>query len=127
LAYALKDINQNEVQGITLEGHGREGIDASIDHSHTIGWFTSMFPVKLELQSTVRESIRSIKESLRSIPNKGIGFGVFAVEKGTGYTHNDLVPISFNYLGQFGTQHGDWQLYPKAVGLACTRLTETII
>ena len=110
VGYAFKDINQNDVQGITLEGHGREDIDARIDHSRTVGWFTSMFPVKLELKDSVKASIQSIKEGLRKIPKKGIGFGAFATSKTTGYTHQDLPRVSFNYLGQFDSQQGDWEI-----------------
>ncbi|WP_299316055.1 condensation domain-containing protein, partial [uncultured Aquimarina sp.] len=117
LAYGLKDINGNDVQGITLEGHGRESIDPTIDHSGTLGWFTSLFPVKLELQDSIKESIRCIKEGLRSIPNKGIGFGAFASNKSTSYTHQDLVPVSFNYLGQFGIGQGDWQIVQEGSGM----------
>jgi non-ribosomal peptide synthase protein (TIGR01720 family) len=114
-AYALKEMNQQDIQGITLEGHGREEIDVTIDHSRTVGWFTTLFPVKLQLQTTVEESIKFIKESLRSIPNKGIGFGSFAASKVTGYTFKDLAPISFNYLGQFDIQHGYWQIASEEV------------
>jgi amino acid adenylation domain-containing protein/non-ribosomal peptide synthase protein (TIGR01720 family) len=110
LAYALKDINDNDIQGITLEGHGREEIDPSIDHSRTIGWFTTMFPVRLELKSSIKESIQCIKEGLRSIPNKGIGFGAFATLKESKFTYESLIPISFNYLGQFETHQSNWQV-----------------
>ena len=110
VAYALKDLNGSYVQGLSLDGHGRESIDSSIDHSHTVGWFTSLFPIRLELKDTVSESIQSIKEYLRSIPNKGIGFGAFACSDEHSYSFNDLSPISFNYLGQFDTQEGDWQI-----------------
>lgn len=92
LAYALKDLNNNDVQVITLEGHGREAIDAGIDHSRTVGWYTSMYPVRLELGADLRSSIRSVKEGLRSIPNKGIGFGAFATMAGSRFTHKDLPP-----------------------------------
>ena len=118
LAYALKDINGNNTQGITLEAHGREAIDSSIDHSHTLGWFTTKFPIKLELHNTLKESIRSIKESLRKIPNKGIGFGAFAVNDITSFTANELAPISFNYLGQFDTQQADWQIVAEDSGMS---------
>lgn len=116
LAYALRDINGNDIQGITLEGHGREDIDQSIDHSHTLGWFTTIFPVKLEIKDNLKESIQCIKDNLRSIPNKGIGFGFFATKNETDYTFDDLAPISFNYLGQFETQQGDWQVVSEDSG-----------
>ena len=116
LAYALKDLNGNDIQGITLEGHGREDIDSSIDHSHTVGWFTTIFPVKLEIRKNVKESIQSIKDNLRSIPNKGVGYGSFATRNETNYSFNDLAPISFNYLGQFETQQSDWQIIAEDSG-----------
>ena len=116
LAYALKELNNSTIQGITLEGHGRESIDPGIDHSHTLGWYTSMYPVKLVLRETLKESIQSIKEYLRSIPNKGIGFGAFACSNNSDYGFNNLVPISFNYLGQFDAQESDWQIVAENSG-----------
>ncbi|WKL50110.1 amino acid adenylation domain-containing protein [Flavobacterium pectinovorum] len=118
LAYALKGINQSDVQGITLEGHGRENIDPSIDHSHTVGWFTSMFPVRLEVKESIKESIQFIKESLRNIPNKGVGFGSFATDESVSCGHDDLPGISFNYLGQFDVREGEdnWQVVFEGSG-----------
>ncbi|AGC75285.1 amino acid adenylation domain protein [Nonlabens dokdonensis DSW-6] len=112
LGYALKDVNGLDIQGITLEGHGREPIDPAIDHSHTLGWFTSIFPVKLELKDSLRGSIQFIKDTLHRVPNKGIGFGSFAVSGNSTCAFSDLAPISFNYLGQFevGEELRDWDV-----------------
>jgi amino acid adenylation domain-containing protein/non-ribosomal peptide synthase protein (TIGR01720 family) len=110
LAYALQEVNGLSAQGITLEGHGREPIDPEVDHSRTIGWFTSMFPVLLKVKGTIKESIICTKETLRRIPAKGLGFGPFASGSGMGYSLKDLVPISFNYLGQFDTKKEEWQI-----------------
>jgi len=33
---------------IDVEGHGREEVLADIDLSRTVGWFTSLFPVRLD-------------------------------------------------------------------------------
>jgi acyl carrier protein len=60
---------------IQLEGHGREAPFDGVDLTRTVGWFTSLFPVRLTPANTLGESIKQIKEQLRSIPNKGIGFG----------------------------------------------------
>ncbi len=101
LAYTLFELTDNEVNFITLEGHGREELDQSIDISRTTGWFTSMYPVCLEVQNEISSTIKHIKETLRKVPNKGIGYGSLI-----GYKNNDLPKISFNYLGRFDHNTG---------------------
>lgn len=90
---------------IHLEGHGREECIAAVDVSRTIGWFTSIFPVRLK--SNFKElgtHIQVIKETLRKIPNKGIGYGVLRYltqdNQGNSIANGDHAKISFNYLGQ---------------------------
>ena len=80
LARALADwTNANRVL-IDLEGHGREieGPDAlfeGIDLSRTVGWFTSMYPVLLTIDDPrPGETLKSVKEQLRRIPDQGLGF-----------------------------------------------------
>ncbi|MFL7963585.1 non-ribosomal peptide synthase/polyketide synthase [Pseudomonas kielensis] len=90
---------------IQLEGHGREELFSDVDLTRTVGWFTSLFPVRLTPADSVGAAIKQIKEQLRAIPNKGIGFGVLR------YLGDDaaqaclkalpLPCITFNYLGQF--------------------------
>jgi amino acid adenylation domain-containing protein/non-ribosomal peptide synthase protein (TIGR01720 family) len=111
LGLTLQSWNNTSKQGITLEGHGRESLNETIDHSKTVGWFTSMYPVQLELQQNLGSSIKSIKENLRAIPNKGIGFGAM-------YPNEliNLPNITFNYLGQFDSQDGYWQVTGESSG-----------
>ncbi|WP_259765174.1 condensation domain-containing protein, partial [Pseudomonas protegens] len=90
---------------VQLEGHGREDLFDSIDLTRTVGWFTSLFPVKLTPQASLADSIKFIKEQLRAVPNKGIGFGALRY-LGDAQAQQTLaalaVPrITFNYLGQF--------------------------
>lgn len=88
---------------VMLEGHGREDIGQEIDISRTVGWFTSMYPVLIQTgeEQSLGKQIGKVKESLRRIPNKGIGYGVLK------YLVNDRSEgasadgILFNYLGQF--------------------------
>jgi len=76
-----------------------------------------MFPVRLEVKQSIKESIQFIKESLRSIPNKGVGFGSFATDESVLYGHSDLPGINFNYLGQFEIKEGDsWQVVSEGSG-----------
>ncbi|WP_353931425.1 amino acid adenylation domain-containing protein [Okeanomitos corallinicola TIOX110] len=95
-----------------LEGHGREDIIEGVDLSRTIGWFTTLFPVVLKLETTkinnLENVIKSVKEQLRSIPNKGIGYGVLRyLSKDENENIKQQIAkiptaeINFNYLGQF--------------------------
>ncbi|MEO9372967.1 condensation domain-containing protein, partial [Pseudomonas aeruginosa] len=60
---------------VQLEGHGREDLGEAIDLSRTVGWFTSLFPLRLSPVAELGASIKRIKEQLRAIPHKGLGFG----------------------------------------------------
>ncbi|MGJ5630491.1 amino acid adenylation domain-containing protein [Nostoc sp. CALU 1950] len=94
---------------VDLEGHGREDLFEDVDLSRTVGWFTTLFPVHLQLEKVEQEAgeaLKSVKEQLRRIPNRGIGYGVLR------YLHPDekirtklqdlpQAQVSFNYLGQF--------------------------
>ncbi|WP_416466970.1 amino acid adenylation domain-containing protein [Pseudomonas sp. LFS044] len=90
---------------VQLEGHGREDLFDSVDLTRTVGWFTSMFPVKLSPAPSLAHSLKCIKEQLRAIPDKGVGFGAlrYLADEPTRQALAALpVPrITFNYLGQF--------------------------
>ena len=100
LAYALRDWLGGDCHGVSLEGHGREMIDETVDVGHTVGWFTTIFPVKLSVSDDIGESIQWIKESLREIPDKGLGYSALC-QLDNALTLQALPGIVFNYLGQF--------------------------
>ena len=90
---------------VELEGHGREELFDDIDLTRTVGWFTSLFPVKLPVAAQVGDTIKQVKEQLRAIPDKGLGFGVLRY-LGDAATREAMAGlpqprITFNYLGQF--------------------------
>jgi amino acid adenylation domain-containing protein/non-ribosomal peptide synthase protein (TIGR01720 family) len=123
LAVALKGWNNELIQGVCLEGHGRENLCDEIDHSRTVGWFTSYLPVALYLfedsnrlenvKIDLAKSIAFNKELLRQIPNNGIGFSTLAqgIDNGA-----KIPPISFNYLGQLVSEEALWQLASESSG-----------
>ncbi|MDX7988705.1 amino acid adenylation domain-containing protein [Xenorhabdus sp. 12] len=116
LTLALQAVFSNPVNHITLEGHGREAIDDTLDVSETVGWFTIVYPVRLTMQDDIAETIIHTKEMLRAVPNKGIGYGAL---RQAGYLDGDLPAISFNYLGQLGGESGqDWSLTSDECGIA---------
>ncbi|MCU0286454.1 MAG: amino acid adenylation domain-containing protein, partial [Acidobacteria bacterium] len=92
---------------IALEGHGREEIFEGIDISRTVGWFTSVYPIVIDIGQTgdLGRLIKETKETFRRIPNKGIGYGILKYLTSDENKKNiqfKLKPqISFNYLGQF--------------------------
>ncbi|RNA62635.1 amino acid adenylation domain-containing protein [Chryseobacterium nematophagum] len=99
LSLALCDFTGLSAHGIVLEGHGREDIFPGMDITETVGWFTTMYPIVLEKGKDLLSTIVHTKESLRGIPNNGIGYGSLI-----GYTDGNLPRISFNYLGQLDQQ-----------------------
>jgi len=93
---SLAKISGNNVNYTSLEGHGREEIVNNIDITKTVGWFTTIYPVCLKVfLGDLHQTIISIKEQLRAIPNKGIGYGALF-----GYVNPPLPRVNFNYLGQ---------------------------
>src|SRR5207249_3177007 len=62
---------------VALEGHGREELADSVDLSRTVGWFTTMFPVALDLSAAGGwgATLKSVKEQLRAVPRRGLGYG----------------------------------------------------
>ena len=92
LGRVLADWTGRQSVLIDLEGHGREQLFDDVDLSRTVGWFTSMYPVELTVGADWAETVKSVKEQLRAVPNKGVA----------GLIHATAEPrISFNYLGQF--------------------------
>ncbi|MGW4248783.1 amino acid adenylation domain-containing protein, partial [Nocardia sp. NPDC004722] len=100
---------------VRLEGHGREEqVVPGADLSRTVGWFTSMFPVRFDLGgidpeevaaggAAVAAAVLAVKETLRSIPDKGMGYGMLRyLNAETAAALPDRMPgrIGFNYLGR---------------------------
>ncbi|WP_252607192.1 lichenysin non-ribosomal peptide synthetase LicA [Bacillus paralicheniformis] len=104
LGLALKEWTGQEDFIICLEGHGREDIMEGLNISRTVGWFTSQFPALIQLRHSedIGYQIKQIKEELRHIPNKGIGYGIYRYLTEEGKKAQPIKhDISFNYLGQF--------------------------
>ena len=77
LARVLCRWSQHESVLVQLEGHGREALFDDIDLTRTVGWFTSVYPLRLSPSAAdIGNSIKAIKEELRAVPHKGIGYGV---------------------------------------------------
>jgi amino acid adenylation domain-containing protein/non-ribosomal peptide synthase protein (TIGR01720 family) len=94
---------------INIEWHGREELFPGVDVSHTVGWFTNIFPLLLSFKEKSWEPLSwllAVKECLKAVPNNGAGYGIlrYLTQKEAIRTRMEELPqpeISFNYLGQF--------------------------
>lgn len=107
---------------IRLEGHGREDFLATgADLSRTVGWFTTLHPIRLEIPPGDADALMVVKEQLRSLPDKGIGYSLLrfanpqTAEVLGQYRVDD---IGFNYLGRFSW--AGWPLAPERPELVAT-------
>ncbi|WP_046227794.1 non-ribosomal peptide synthetase, partial [Paenibacillus dauci] len=114
LGYAVQQFNGQEHVSLMLEGHGREPLKGEtgkgIDITRTIGWFTSIYPVNLQItDSDLGMLVKRTKEVLHRVPNKGIGYGILKHLAELDLTNNNLLStgtdISFNYLGQLDNSY----------------------
>ncbi|NMZ19529.1 non-ribosomal peptide synthetase [Pseudomonas rhodesiae] len=125
LARVISRWSQQPAALIQLEGHGREDLFDSLDLSRTVGWFTSLFPLRLQANGELSSAIKAVKEQLRAVPHKGIGYGLLRY-LGTPDARASLARqaaprITFNYLGQFDRQFDEAALFvpsPRGSGQA---------
>ncbi|MEU3290710.1 condensation domain-containing protein, partial [Streptomyces longwoodensis] len=100
---------------VDVEGHGREEIILGTDLSRTVGWFTSLYPVRVDPGPLAWEEVvaggpplgqalKRVKEQVRSLPDRGIGYGLLrhlnpvTASKLAGLA---VPQLGFNYLGRF--------------------------
>ncbi|MFP3987340.1 amino acid adenylation domain-containing protein [Streptomyces sp. E11-3] len=115
---------------VDVEGHGREQLSDDVDLSGTVGWLTSLYPVRIDAgaggwaadadpaDARLGEALRRVTAQLREIPQHGIGFGLLrhlnrdtAAELST----YEEPQIGFNYLGrQGGSGESDWSVAPES-------------
>ncbi|MER0245044.1 amino acid adenylation domain-containing protein [Streptomyces sp. HSW2009] len=112
---------------LDLEGHGREEqVAEGSDLSRTVGWFTNLYPVRLDSGQpdladafaggpTAGAVLKRIKEQLRSVPDKGMGYGLVRhlnPSTAAGFADLPEPQVAFNYLGRFtaadGPDAADW-------------------
>ncbi|MFD5425265.1 amino acid adenylation domain-containing protein [Streptomyces sp. NPDC127084] len=96
---------------VDLERHGRDGV-TDADLSRTVGWFTSLHPVRLSAAEDPLDALKQVKESVRSAPDSGAGYGMLR------YLNPQLAPVFaqlstaqvlFNYFGRLpADQAVDW-------------------
>ncbi len=117
---------------VDLEGHGREDAGVDLDLSRTVGWFTSLFPTRLDApvrnwtrvrpgDPGVRGVLRAVKQRLRTPARHGLGYGLLRhlnPDTSARLAAAPPVEIGFNYLGRFAaTGTGPWLPAPESDAL----------
>ncbi|MEU5185533.1 amino acid adenylation domain-containing protein [Streptomyces klenkii] len=119
---------------VDVEGHGRDEFVPGVDVSRTVGWFTSLFPVRVDLHDIDLEQVRAggqaagqalkaVKEQLRAVPDHGIGYGLARylhpeTRTRTRLSRRPAPQVGFNYLGRFSAADtGQWAVAGEADAL----------
>lgn len=111
-------------QVLALERHGREGHfdgrEEGLDLSRSVGWFTSYFPLGVDVGSGgPGDRLAAVAEQLRAVPRNGIGYGALRYLRGETVLVSRAFPaIAFNYLGRLDRMSTGDGLYGTAPELA---------
>ena len=106
---------------IDVEGHGREDVFDDVDLSRTVGWFTTVTPVLIELDDVADAlaSLRAIKDAVRAMRRHGIGHGILRhlvpdAELRSQLSRLPRAEIAFNYLGRLDHRLDDGAAFRPA-------------
>ncbi|MBD2567370.1 type I polyketide synthase [Anabaena lutea] len=127
LAKAFSTWTSKQSLLVDLEGNGRDVIFDDVDLSRTIGWFTNIAPMLLDIGESEETGkiLKQVKEQLRSFPNQGLGYGVLRYLSGDEIITEKLrslqpAEVLFLYLGNFEQTLPESSLLkaPKSSGLS---------
>jgi non-ribosomal peptide synthase protein (TIGR01720 family) len=118
---ALQEWSGSKSVIVECEGHGREPV-AGVDVTQTVGWFTTLFPVRFSQATesdashndgatsnsdvTIAERLREVRDQLRGVPRKGLGYGLLKYVGQAEELNGATAEVSFNYLGQWDANLG---------------------
>ncbi|MDQ1558187.1 MAG: hypothetical protein QOD32_1247 [Pyrinomonadaceae bacterium] len=118
---ALREWGGSESVVVECEGHGREPL-AGVDVTQTVGWFTTLYPVRFTQATesdgsnndgamsnsdvTMAERLREVRDQLRAVPRKGLGYGLLKYVGQAEELRGASAEVSFNYLGQWDANLG---------------------
>jgi amino acid adenylation domain-containing protein/FkbM family methyltransferase/non-ribosomal peptide synthase protein (TIGR01720 family) len=107
LVRALERAAPRAARAIAIEAHGREHPLAGLDIARTAGWFTTIYPLLLEVPGDAPPAalLLAVKEQWRAVPWHGFHYGVLRwlrADTGARLAALPAPRVLFNYLGEFG-------------------------
>ncbi|MDN9009502.1 amino acid adenylation domain-containing protein [Brevibacillus laterosporus] len=113
LGMSLRSWKKSDMILIDVEGHGRHELSDRLDITRTVGWFTTLYPILLDMRhhADLSMQIKEMKELLKKVPNQGIGYGLLKY-LGTDMNKQALsggaqATFLFNYLGEIDEKKED--------------------
>ncbi|MFJ2192061.1 amino acid adenylation domain-containing protein [Kitasatospora sp. NPDC087861] len=113
---------------VDVESHGRHPV-GGMDPSRTVGRFTSVHPVRLDVGGTDPASgslLKAVKEQSRAVPGDGLGYGLLRYlnsETGSVLEASPSPQIGFAYLGRSAT--GEVREWQRSGGIGCSSDPDT--
>ncbi|MFB6849850.1 amino acid adenylation domain-containing protein [Streptomyces sp. NPDC056373] len=135
LALAVADRQGSPHVVLDIEGHGREELSPGLQPSGTVGWFTSLYPVHLDVRGVdvadaltggpaADRALTRVAERLRELPDHGAGHGLLRhlnPDTAAELAKAPAPAIGFNYLGRFSTPDATagelWTFAPESSAL----------
>jgi len=127
-AFALARYRQTGCRTVCveIESQGRAGGPHHLNVDRTVGWFTCTFPAVFEATEDVGATIRLVRDTLRAVPQAGVGYGLLAARGAFG-AHPPRARFAFNYLGDqdsaiqsAGDESVRWSDWPTGAMIADT-------
>lgn len=91
---------------VDLAGPGRSVLKPDLDLRRTAGWFTTLYPVRLECskseQVSARQLLDDVHDTLKAVPHYGIGYGLLRylfAPTATLLGVADRADLHFSYIG----------------------------
>jgi non-ribosomal peptide synthase protein (TIGR01720 family) len=108
LALTLRDWSRQRHLLMDVEGHGRHMTLDGIDLAQTVGWFTTIYPLLLDLPpgDDVVQALTHVQDQMAATPAHGFNYGVLryggkSVDVRAQLAAMPAAEVSFNYLGQW--------------------------
>lgn len=92
---------------VALGGHGREdeAVGGAVDTANTVGWFTTLYPVRLGAghdRASPDSLMDAVTAELDEVPHGGVDYGSLAYTNPVPELAHARDPqVAFNYLGRF--------------------------
>lgn len=128
LVQVLGEWTGQEEVVLELEGHGRESVgEEDLDVTRTVGWFTSLYPVRVDVGKgrSGGEVLAAVKERLRGVPHRGLGYGLLRYVRRTDEARQRMRRLAgsqvvFNYSSRAVASiddHSPWIAAGESAGL----------